>query len=95
MTTVPIIVVITKFDLFIKGMSIRGKLKGPNTSQAAAQTFKLMFGHRFEKGGISLDLPIPYALVSSMFAPDITPSALTMCSIYTRNLAASSENYDE
>ncbi|KAF8351828.1 kinase-like domain-containing protein [Amanita rubescens] len=61
---VPIVVVITKFDLYIAGLSKRGKLKGPNISQAAEQMFEQTFGHKFKKGGVSQDRPIPYALVS-------------------------------
>ncbi|KAF8335282.1 hypothetical protein F5887DRAFT_614491 [Amanita rubescens] len=61
---VPIVVVITKFDRYIAGLSKRGKLKGPNISQAAEQMFEQTFGHKFMKGGVSQDRPIPYALVS-------------------------------
>ncbi len=74
MTTVPIIVVMTKFDLYIAWLSRRGKLKGPNISQEAVQLFKQMYGHRFEMVGVSQDRPIPYTLVSSMFTSEITPS---------------------
>ncbi|KAF8326439.1 hypothetical protein F5887DRAFT_225940 [Amanita rubescens] len=61
---VPIIVVITKFDRYIARLSERGKLKGPTISQAAEQMFEQTFGHKFKKGGMSQDRPIPYALVS-------------------------------
>ena len=80
MTTVPIVVVITKFDLYIAGLSKRGKLKGPNISQAAEQMFEQTFGHKFKKG-VSQDRPIPYALVSSMFASDVAPLPLMSCRI--------------
>ena len=83
-TIVPIIVVITKIDLYIAGLSKRGKLKGPNIPQAAEQMFKQTFGHKFGKAGVGQDRPVPYALVSSsMSASDVTPFALTMCSIDT------------
>jgi hypothetical protein len=75
--TVPIIVVITQFDLYIKGLTRRKRLN-LNISQPADQTFKQTFGHKFDKGGVSRDRPIPYALVSSMFASEVAPSALTM-----------------
>lgn len=79
MTSVPIIVVITKFDLYITGLSKRGKLKGPNISQAAEEMFEQTFGHKF-KGGMSQDRPIPYALVSSMSASDgVASLPLTSC----------------
>ena len=77
MTTVPIIVVITKFDLYIVGLSKRGRLKGPNISQAAEQMFMQTFGHKFEKGGVGQDRPMPYALVSSMSTFDVAPLVLT------------------
>ena len=83
-TTVPIIVVITKIDLYIAWLSRRGRLKGPDMYQAAEQLFKQTFGHKFEKGGVSQDRPIPYALVSSsMFASDVAPLPLTSCRIPT------------
>ncbi len=81
MTSVPIIVVITKFDLYIAGLSKRGKLKGPNISEAAEQLFKQTFGHKFEKGGVSQDRPIPYALVASMSASDVALLPLMSCRI--------------
>ena len=77
---VPVIVVITQFDLYIKG-STRRKRLNLNISQSVDQTFKQSFGHKFDKGGVSRDHPIPYVLVSSMFASEVSPSALTMCRI--------------
>ena len=73
LTTVPIVVVITKFDLYIVGLSRRGKIK----SQTAEQTFQQTFGHKFEKGGVGQDRSIPYALVSSsMSASDVGPASI-------------------
>lgn len=77
MKSVPIIVVVTKFDLFLAGLAKRGKVKG---LQLAEQTFKHMFGHKFDKFEASLDRRIPYALVSSKFVAGITSPALTSSS---------------
>ena len=77
MTTVPIVVVITKFDLYVAGMQRRLR-KG--TYQMAEEDFKKKYGHKFSKSDISTT-EIPYALVSSMFIPEITSSALTSCRI--------------
>ena len=80
MATVPIVVVITKFDLYLAGMQRRLRYK--STYQMAEDDFKKKYGHKFSKNNISTT-QIPYALVSSMFIPgsEVTSSPLTSCRI--------------
>ena len=77
MTTVPIVVVITKFDLYVAGMQRHSRNK--STYQTAEEDFKKKYGHKFSKNMSATQ--ILYALVSSMFIPEITSSALTSCRI--------------
>ena len=82
MTPVPIITVITRFDDYIHWLANQGKLDGPNVPLVAEQIFNQTFGHKFEKGGVARDRPIPYALVSGrMSVSDIASLPLTSCSI--------------
>ena len=80
MTTVPIVVVITKFDLYLAGMQRR--LRNKSTYQMAEDDFKKKYGHKFSKNNINTT-QIPYALVSSMFIPgsEVTSYPLTSCRI--------------
>ena len=91
----PIIVVITKFDLYVAELSKQGNLKGQNISwQAAEEMFKQTFGHKFEKAGMSQDRPVPYALVSSMSASDVAPLPLTSCRFAISYLPTAGPNHD-
>lgn len=59
--TVPIIIVITKFDLYVVGLQRRAGMKNKISYQSAEDDFKKNFGHIFNK------TQGQYTLVSSMF----------------------------
>ena len=64
--TVPIIVVFTKFDLYVAGLQRRSGTTDKISFQTAEDDFKKEFDHNFDKKSMS-EGQIPYALVSSMF----------------------------
>ena len=63
--TVPIIVVFTKFDLYVAGLQRRSGTKDKISYQFAEDDFKKELDHTFYKS--MSEGQIPYALVSSMF----------------------------
>lgn len=65
-TTVPIIVVVTKFDLYIADMQRRAGMKNKISYKSAEDDFRKEFGHTFDKNSASQG-QIRYALVSSTF----------------------------
>lgn len=64
--TVPMIIVVTKFDLYVAGLQRRSGTKTKISYQLAEDDFKKEFDHTFDKKSMS-EGQIPYALVSSMF----------------------------
>lgn len=64
--TVPIIVVITKFDLYVASLQRRSGTETKISYQSAEDNFKKEFDLTFDKKSMS-EGQIPYALVSSMF----------------------------
>ena len=66
MTTVPIITVITKCDLYIASLRRRAGIEDTIRYQSAEGIFEETFGHRFDNSNISRG-QMPYALVSGMF----------------------------
>lgn len=69
MTSVPIIVVFTKFDLFLMGLRKRGEAKDPISLELAEKIFKKKHGPVFDKLTKNIGGQIPYALVSSTLVP--------------------------
>jgi hypothetical protein len=65
-TTVPIIVVITKYDLYVASLRRRTGMEDTISYRSAEVIFKQTFGHKFDNNNISRG-QIPYALVSGMF----------------------------
>ena len=76
--TVPMIIVVTKFDLYVAGLQRRSGTKTKISYQLAEDDFKKEFDHTFDKKSMS-EGQIPYALVSSMFFFEDAPSLLTFC----------------
>ena len=76
--TVPIILVVTKFDLYVAGLQRRSGTKTKISYQSAEDDFKKEFDHTFDKKS-KIEEQIPYALVSSMFFVKAAPFLLTSC----------------
>ena len=77
----PIIVVFTKFDLFLARLARRGEIKDKrnNSLEAAEAIFKEKYGRIFDKSTKNMEGHIPYALVTtSTFAP-VTTMHLCQC----------------
>ncbi len=94
-TTVPIIVVFTKFDLFIAALSRRSRGKEKISMDVAEKKFRDEHGVAFEKTTQNISGKIPYTTVASMF----TSGGVSFVLISSRSLDASyfattCRNYD-
>jgi hypothetical protein len=89
--TVPIIVVVTKFDLYVAGLQRRSGTMTKISYQSAEDDFKKEFDQTFDKS--MSEGQIPYALVSSMFFVKAAPSLLTSCRKTGRLLSTASQNH--
>ena len=89
--TVPIIVVITKFDLYVAGLQ-RRFMKKKISYQSAEEDFNKKYGPQFGKNSITKGL-IPHVLVSSMFISEVISSALTSCRNPVRYLSTASPDH--
>ena len=65
--TVPIIVVFTKFDLFVASLSRRSAGRGKISLEVAETRFQSEHGQAFEKATHNLSGKIPYTTVASTF----------------------------
>lgn len=77
---VPIIVVYTKFDLFIVNLrrNKNGVGKSDSNPETAEQFFNEKYGQTFESSTKDVG-QIPYTVASSRFTLQVTSSALTPC----------------
>ena len=67
MAIVPIIIVFTKFDLFITRLGEESVRKEKTSQEFAEREFKERYGQMFEKLTGDISGKIPYALVASKF----------------------------
>lgn len=65
--TVPIIVVFTKFDLFIKGLNKGMNGLGDGTPESAERYFKENYGPLFETSTKKIAGEVPYTVAASTF----------------------------
>jgi hypothetical protein len=70
MSTVPIIVVFTKFDLFVASLARRSKGKDKINVEFAEERFKREHGRAFEKATHDILGKIPYTTVASTFTSE-------------------------
>ena len=89
--TVPIIVVMTKFDLYVAGLMRPFRMK-KISYQFAEDDFNKKYGQQLAKNGITKGL-IPHVLVSSMFISEVTSSALTSFRNPVRHLSTASPDH--
>jgi hypothetical protein len=90
--TVPVIIVITKFDLYVADLMRHFGMKKNIGYQSAEDDFIEKYGPQLGKNGITKGL-IPHVLVSSMFISEVTSSALTSCSNADRHLSTASPDH--
>ena len=94
-TTVPIIVVFTKFDLFLAGLSRRSRGKEKISMDLAEKKFRDEHGVAFERATQNISGKIPYATVSSMFTLGDVSFVLTSSRSFTaRYFRPACRNYD-
>jgi len=94
-TTVPIIVVFTKFDLFIASLSGRSRGEENISVDLAEKMFRDEHGPTFERATHNISGNIPYTAVASMFTPGgVSFVLISSHSLTTRYFAAACGNYD-
>jgi len=71
---VPIVVVVTKLDLFEAKLEKKSAEKGKINLELAEENFKERYGEVFQRSTMIIASQIPYALVTSTFAHDIASS---------------------
>ena len=82
MTTVPIIVVFTKFDLFVAMLDNDAMQKGKSSQELAEREFRKRYSQVYESSTKGVPGQIPYALVASESTFGVTMSPLiSHCSI--------------
>ena len=93
--TVPIIVVFTKFDLFVASLSRRSAGRGKISLDVAETRFQNEHGQAFEKATHNIAGKIPYTTVASTFSSEDASSALiSPRSLNAWYITAACRNYD-
>ena len=73
MMAVPIIVVYTMFDLFMGNLDRnRGRPGGDGSYEFAVKNFDEKYGQQFKMSTKSIEDDIPYTVVASMFASQVS-----------------------
>lgn len=89
MSTVPIIVVFTKFDLFVEDLNGQRGGKDKISREFAERRFKEEHSHALEKWTKSISSQIPYNFVASMFVSLDALLVLTSLCSFTAGYFAS------
>lgn len=90
MSAVPIIVVFTKFDLFVENLNGQCRDKDKISLEFAERKFREEHSHAFEKWMNSISSQIPYIVTASMFvSSDVSLVLTSPCSFTARYFAAS------
>ena len=89
MSTVPVIVVFTKFDLFVASLAKWGGKKGKINLEFAEKRFKSKHGQAFEKATHNMLGKISYTTVASTFiSEDFSLALMSPCSFTAGYFAA-------
>lgn len=92
----PIIVVFTKLDLLVASLDRSDAKRGESSQEMAEAYFQEKYAEGFEKSTKNTMGQIPYALVASTSASDVTSSVLTSpCSLVAWHFAAAGRYHDE
>ena len=83
MSTVPIIAVFTKFDLFVASLAKRSKEKGEINVEFAEERFKRKHSQAFEKATHDILGKAPYTTVASTFTSENASLAFTSSYSFT------------